>query len=144
MTKATRVHSTPPTNTPVCIARNQQKAVLRVGSLELNLTNRTARRGDRSFYLRPREFRLLRYMMQRCGQLLTRAKLLEDVWSYKFVPESMILVDVHMGRLRRKVNGPNEAPMISTVRGAGFILSAADPAEKSRRRSQLNQAEVRP
>jgi DNA-binding response OmpR family regulator len=55
--------------------------LLRVGSLELDLTNLTARRGDRSFDLRPREFRLLEYMMQRCGQLLTRAKLLEDVWS---------------------------------------------------------------
>jgi DNA-binding response OmpR family regulator len=95
---------------------------LRVGSLELDLINRTARRGDRSFYLRPCECRLLKYMMQRCGQLLPRAKLLEDVWNYKFVPETTILVDVHMGKLRRKVDGSNEAPMIRNVRGAGFIL----------------------
>src|ERR1700681_116 len=54
--------------------------------------------------------------------LLTRAKLFEEVWRYKFVPETN-LVDVHMGRLRRKVDGSNEAPMIRNVRGAGFVLS---------------------
>jgi DNA-binding response OmpR family regulator len=101
--------------------------LLRVGSLELDLVNRTATRGDRSFDLRPREVRLLEYMMPRRGQLLTRAKLFEDVWNYKFVPESN-LVDVHMGKLRRKVDGSHEAPMIRTVRGAGFILNATEQA----------------
>jgi DNA-binding response OmpR family regulator len=101
-----------------------RETMLRVGSLELDLINRTAKRGDRPIDLLPIEFRLLKYMMQRGGQLLTRAKLFQDVWHYKFLPETN-LVDVHMGRLRRKVNGPNEAPMIRTVRGAGFILSAS-------------------
>ena len=100
-----------------------RETMLRVGSLELDLINRTAKRGDRPVDLLPSEFRLLNYMMQRRGQLLTRAKLFQDVWHYKFLPETN-LVDVHMGRLRRKVDGPNEAPMIRTVRGAGFILSA--------------------
>jgi hypothetical protein len=100
-----------------------RETMLRVGSLELDLINRTAKRGDRPIDLLPSEFRLLKYMMQRDGQLLTRAKLFQDVWHYKFLPETN-LVDVHMGRLRRKVNGPNEAPMIRTVRGAGFILGA--------------------
>ncbi len=100
-----------------------RETMLRVGSLELDLINRTAKRDDRPIDLLPSEFRLLKYMMQRGGQLLTRAKLFQDVWHYKFLPETN-LVDVHMGRLRRKVNGPNEAPMIRTVRGAGFILSA--------------------
>ena len=99
------------------------ETMLRVGSLELDLINRTAKRGDRPIDLLPSEFRLLKYMMQRDGQLLTRAKLFQDVWHYKFLPETN-LVDVHMGRLRRKLNGPNEAPMIRTVRGVGFILSA--------------------
>jgi DNA-binding response OmpR family regulator len=99
------------------------ETMLCVGSLELDLINRTARRGDRPIDLLPSEFRLLKYMMQRGGQLLTRAKLFQDVWHYKFVPETN-LVDVHMGRLRRKLNGPNEAPMIRTVRGVGFILGA--------------------
>jgi two-component system, OmpR family, response regulator len=94
---------------------------LRVGPLELDLIERTARRGDRSIDLLPREFRLLEYMMQRSDQLLTRAMLLEEVWNYKFVPATN-LVDVHMGRLRHKVDGPDETPMIHNVRGAGFIL----------------------
>jgi DNA-binding response OmpR family regulator len=101
------------------------ETILRVGSLALDLIDRTAKRGDRPIDLLPREFRLLKYMMQRSGQLVTRATLFKDVWHYKFVPESSNLVDVHMGRLRRKVDGANEAPMIFNVRGAGFVLSAA-------------------
>jgi DNA-binding response OmpR family regulator len=69
-------------------------------------------------------------MMQRDSQLLTRAKLFQDVWHYKFLPETN-LVDVHMGQLRRKVNGPNEAPMIRTVRGEGFILGATSTEKPS-------------
>jgi two-component system OmpR family response regulator len=100
-----------------------RETMLRVGSLELDLIERTAKRDDRSIDLLPREFRLLEYMMQRNGQLLTRAMLLEEVWNYKFVPATN-LVDVHMGRLRHKVDGPDDAPMIHNVRGAGFILRA--------------------
>jgi two-component system, OmpR family, response regulator len=100
-----------------------RETTLRVGSLELDLIERTAKRGDRAIDLLPREFRLLEYMMQRSDQLLTRAMLLEEVWNYKFVPATN-LVDVHMGRLRHKVDGPGEAPMIHNVRGAGFILRA--------------------
>src|SRR5712664_1142820 len=94
------------------------ETILRVGPLELDLIDRTAKRGDRPIDLRPREFHLLKYMMQRIDQLLTRATLFKDVWHYKFVPETN-LVDVHMGRLRRKVDGANEAPMIRNVRSAG-------------------------
>jgi DNA-binding response OmpR family regulator len=111
---------------------------LRVGPLELDLLDRTARRGDRKIDLRPREFQLLKYMMQRSGRLLTRATLLQEVWHYRFVPETN-LVDVHMGRLRRKVDGANELPMIRNFRGAGFVLGAPavspdsqpTPAERS-------------
>jgi DNA-binding winged helix-turn-helix (wHTH) protein len=97
--------------------------VLRVGSLELDLVGRRAKRGNRPIHLRPREFQLLRYMMRRSDELLTREILLKEVWHYKFVPETN-LVDVHMGQLRRKVDGSGEAPMIRTVRGVGFVLSA--------------------
>ncbi|SNB59455.1 two-component system, OmpR family, response regulator [Rhodoplanes sp. JGI PP 4-B12] len=97
--------------------------MLRVGPLELDLISRTAKRGDRPIDLLPREFRLLEYMMRRKDQLLTRAMLFEEVWSYKFVPQSN-LVDVHMGRLRRKVDGSDEQPMIHSVRGEGFVLRA--------------------
>jgi hypothetical protein len=98
--------------------------ILRVGPLELSLLDRTARRGGRKIDLRPREFRLLQYMMERNDKILSRASLLRDVWNYKFVPHTN-LVDVHMGRLRRKVDGPNEPAMIRNVRGAGFVLNAS-------------------
>ena len=114
------------------------ETVLRVGSLELDLIARTAKRGDRPIDLRPREFHLLKYMMQRSDQLLTRATLFKDVWHYKFVPETN-LVDVHMGRLRRKVDGSNEASMIRNVRGEGFILTAI-PSRKVHRRDLLNKS----
>ena len=104
--------------------------VLRVGPLELDLIDRTVRRDDREIDLRPREFRLLKYMMQRNGKLLTRATLLKDVWNYKFVPETN-LVDVHMGKLRRKVDASNEPPMIRNVRGVGFVLSPASFQQSS-------------
>jgi DNA-binding winged helix-turn-helix (wHTH) protein len=97
--------------------------VLRVGPLELDLLDRTAKRGDRRIDLRPREFQLLKYMMQRSDTLLTRAAILKDVWNYKIVPETN-LVDVHMGKLRRKVDGSSEPPLIRNVRGVGFVLSA--------------------
>jgi two-component system, OmpR family, response regulator len=98
-----------------------RETTLRVGQLELDLIERTARRGERNIDLLPREFRLLEYMMRRSDQLLTRAMLLEEVWNYKFVPTTN-LVDVHMGRVRHKVDWPGETQMIHNVRGAGFIL----------------------
>jgi DNA-binding winged helix-turn-helix (wHTH) protein len=106
-----------------------------LGALELDRLDRTARRGDRKIDLRPREFQLLKYMMQRSHKLLTRATLFKGVWHYKFVPETN-LVDVHLGRLRRKVDGSDEAPMIRNVGGAGFVLSATPisqdpPVERS-------------
>jgi two-component system, OmpR family, response regulator len=100
-----------------------RETILRVGQLELDLIERTAKRDERNIDLLPREFRLLEYMMRRSDQLLTRAMLLEEVWNYKFVPTTN-LVDVHMGRVRHKVDQPGEAPMIHNVRGAGFILRA--------------------
>ncbi len=98
-----------------------RETTLKVGALEIDLIERTAKRGVRPIDLLPREFRLLEYMMRRADQLLTRAMLLEEVWNYKFVPATN-LVDVHMGRLRHKVDGPGDPPMIHNVRGAGFIL----------------------
>jgi two-component system, OmpR family, response regulator len=96
---------------------------LRVGPLELDLIERSATRGGRTLDLLPREFRLLEYMMRRPDQTVTRAMLFEDVWNYRFVPDSN-LVDVHMGKLRHKVDAPGEEPLIQNVRGAGFMLRA--------------------
>jgi two-component system OmpR family response regulator len=100
-----------------------RETVLCVDTLELDLIERTAKRGARDIELLPREFRLLEYLMRREGQIVTRAMLLEDVWNYRFIPQTN-LVDVHIGRLRRKVDGPQEATMIHSVRGAGFTLRA--------------------
>jgi two-component system OmpR family response regulator len=100
-----------------------RETFLRVGPLELDLLARTACRGRRELELLPREFQLLEYMMRREGQVLTRAMLLENVWNYRFVPQTN-LVDVHIGRLRRKVDAPDESPMILSVRGSGFMLRA--------------------
>ena len=97
--------------------------VLRVGPLELDLVARTARRGARMLELLPREFQLLEYMIRRCGQTITRAMLFEEVWNYRFTPQSN-LVDVHMGRLRRKLDAPHEPELLSNVRGVGFVLDA--------------------
>ncbi|MDQ8731726.1 response regulator transcription factor [Bradyrhizobium daqingense] len=99
-----------------------RETVLVAGPLELDLIERTARRGEREIDLLPREFRLLEYMMRRSDQLLTRAMLLEEVWNYKFVPATTNLIDVHMGRLRHKVDAPGDVQLIHNVRGSGFIL----------------------
>jgi DNA-binding response OmpR family regulator len=69
-------------------------------------------------------------MMQRSDQLLTRAALIKGVWHYKFIPETN-RIDVHMGRLRRKVDGSNDDPMIRNVRGEGFVLSATPTLSKN-------------
>jgi two-component system, OmpR family, response regulator len=110
-----------------------RKTVLRLGPLELDLIERTVKRGGRVVDLLPREFRLLEYMMHHSDQLLTRAALFEEVWRYNFVPASN-LVDVHMGHLRHKVDGPDETQMIHNVRGAGFILRAGPQCSDGRER----------
>ena len=102
---------------------DSRTTALQVGPLRLDLIERTAKRGKRVIELLPREFRLLEYMMRRKDQMLTRAMLLEEVWNYKFIPQTN-LVDVHMSRLRHKVDQAHEPPMIHNVRGAGFILRA--------------------
>ncbi len=94
---------------------------LRVGPLQLDLIDRKARRNGRIIELLPREFKLLEYMMRRPGQLITRDMLLEDVWNYRFSPQTN-LVDVHIGKVRRKIDEGDAAPMIHNVRGAGFTL----------------------
>jgi two-component system OmpR family response regulator len=98
---------------------------LRVGPLELNRIERTAKRGERKIESAPPQFRLLEYVMRRADLILTRGMLLKEVWGCKFVPTTNI-VDVHIGHLRQKVDGAGETPLINTVRGAGFILRSRD------------------
>jgi two-component system OmpR family response regulator len=94
---------------------------LRVGPLELDLIERVARRSNRTIELSKSEFKLLEYFMRRPDRVVTRDMLLEDVWHYRFLPQTN-LVDVHIGRLRRKIDGPNEEPLLISVRGMGFLF----------------------
>lgn len=90
--------------------------------MRIDRLTRTVTRGERTIRILPREFALLEYMMRHEDQVVTRAALFKEVWNYKFVPQST-LVDVHMGRLRRKLDGPDESPMILSVPCQGFVLS---------------------
>lgn len=100
-------------------------SLLRVGPLEIDLIERRASRSGRAIDLLPREFRLLEYMMRRPNMVLTRTMLLEDVWNYRFIPQTN-LVDVHIGKLRRKIDATGEAPLIQSIRGSGFKLCVVD------------------
>lgn len=95
---------------------------LRCGDLELDLIARVARRGGRSIELQSREFQILEYLMRRKGRVVTRTMLLEGVWDYRFDPRTNV-IDVHVSRLRRKIDGPGETPLIRTVRGAGYMMT---------------------
>ena len=96
---------------------------LRVGDLDLDLIARVARRGDAVLDLLPLEFRLLEYLMRHAGQVLTRTMIFEAVWGYHFDPGTNV-IDVHIGRLRRKVDAGGVAPLIHTVRGCGYAMRA--------------------
>lgn len=100
---------------------NARESILRAGPLVVDLIERTVLRGDRSINLLPREFRLLEYMMRRPNQVVTREMLLRDVWRYRFIPKTN-LVDVHLGKLRRKIDTPDEPVLLHSVRSLGFIL----------------------
>jgi two-component system, OmpR family, response regulator len=99
-----------------------RETVLRVGSLQIDLIAGSGRRGARALDLLPRELKLLEYLMRRPEQIVTRAMLFEEVWNYRFTPKSN-LIDVHLGRLRRKLEAGGEAPLIHSVRGIGFTLT---------------------
>jgi len=92
-----------------------------VGPLDCDLLAGTATRAGRPLELLPRELRLLDYLIRRPGRIVTRSMLLQDVWGYTFEPNSNV-VDVHIGRLRRKVNAEGEVPLIRNVRGQGYVF----------------------
>ncbi|QHC37128.1 response regulator transcription factor [Komagataeibacter xylinus] len=96
---------------------------LEVADLEIDLLSRTVRRGGQRIDLQPREFRLLEYLARHAGQVVTRTMLLEGVWDYHFDPQTNV-IDVHVSRLRQKVDKPFGAPLIHTIRNAGYMLRA--------------------
>mgnify|MGYP000933121895 CR=1 FL=1 len=95
--------------------------VARVGDLELDRLSHSARRGTVEIDLQPREFRLLEYLMRNAGQVVTRTMLLEHVWDYHFDPQTNV-IDVHISRLRAKIDKGFDHPLLHTVRGAGYMI----------------------
>ena len=95
--------------------------VYRVGDLELNRLSHEVRRGKEEIVLQPREFRLLEYLMKHAGQVVTRTMLLENVWDYHFDPQTNV-IDVHISRLRSKIDKGFAQPLLHTIRGAGYMI----------------------
>jgi two-component system, OmpR family, response regulator len=100
-----------------------KETVLRVGDLELDLISRKANRGGKEIELLPREFQVLEYLVRNEGHVVPRAMLLEHVWDLHFDPTTNI-IDVYVGRVRRKVDDRQAYPLIHTVRGVGFCVRA--------------------
>ena len=95
------------------------------GDLEMDLITRDVRRGESKIDLQPREFKLLEYLMRNASRVVTRTMLLENVWGYHFDPQTNV-IDVHISRLRGKIDKGFDKPLLETVRGAGYRLNAAD------------------
>jgi two-component system OmpR family response regulator len=98
---------------------------LDVGDLHMDLLSRKVVRGGRALVLQPREFKLLEYLMRHANQVVTRTMLLENVWDYNFDPQTNV-IDVHISKLRQKLEVEPESPLLKTVRNAGYMLTADD------------------
>jgi two-component system, OmpR family, response regulator len=102
-------------------APKEAETVYRVADLELDRLSRKVRRGSEPIILQPREFRLLEYLMKNAGTVVTRTMLLEKVWDYHFDPQTNV-IDVHMSRLRAKIDKGFDRPLLHTVRGSGYVM----------------------
>lgn len=100
------------------------ETVYRIGDLELDRLSHSVRRAGQEIVLQPREFRLLEFLMRHGGQVVTRTMLLENVWDYHFDPQTNV-IDVHISRLRSKIEKGFDKPLLHTVRGAGYMLKAS-------------------
>jgi two-component system OmpR family response regulator len=98
-----------------------EETVYRVGDLTLDRLSHKVKRAAEEIVLQPREYRLLEYLMQNAGKVVTRTMLLEHVWDYHFDPQTNV-IDVHVSRLRAKIDRDFDAPLIHTVRGAGYMI----------------------
>jgi two-component system, OmpR family, response regulator len=101
-----------------------EETVYRVGDLQLDRLSHQVLRGAAEIVLQPREFRLLEYLMKHAGQVVTRTMLLENVWDYHFDPQTNV-IDVHISRLRSKIDKGFARPLLHTVRGAGYVIRDA-------------------
>ncbi len=104
-----------------------RETVLRYADLTMDLLARRVERAGREIDLQPREFKILEVLMRHAGQVMTRTMLLEKVWDYRFDPQTNV-IDVHISRLRQKIDRGFDFPLIQTVRGAGYSLRAPDKA----------------
>jgi two-component system OmpR family response regulator len=102
-----------------------KETMLRIGDLEIDLLGRVVRRRGREIELLPREFRLLAYLARNAGQVVSRAMLLQHVWDLHFDPTTNV-IDVYVGRVRRKIDNGQDYPLIHTIRGVGFCLRAPE------------------
>jgi len=98
------------------------ETTLRVADLELNLISHEAIRDNQPLNLLPTEYKLLEFMMRNPGQVLSRMMIFEEVWGYHFDPGTN-LIDVHIGRLRKKIDPPGMTPLIRTMRGSGYVIA---------------------
>ncbi|MGI9286232.1 MAG: winged helix-turn-helix domain-containing protein [Pseudomonadales bacterium] len=96
-----------------------------VGDLEMDLLAHKVTRAGQVFNLQPREYRLLEYLMKHAGQVVTRTMLLENVWDYHFDPQTNV-IDVHISRLRQKIDKDFDTQLLNTVRGTGYVLNAPE------------------
>jgi two-component system, OmpR family, response regulator len=96
---------------------------LKVGDLELDLLSRIVTRSGKPIVIQPREFKLLEYLVRNAGHIVTRTMLLENVWDYHFDPQTNV-IDVHVSRLRSKIDKGFDQPLLQTVRGAGYMIRA--------------------
>jgi len=103
----------------------QAETVLQVGNLQMDLLSRSVKRADQRIDLQPTEFRLLEYLLRHSGQVVTRTMLLENIWDYHFDPQTNV-IDVHISRLRSKIDKGFDYPLLHTVRGAGYLLRAPE------------------
>jgi DNA-binding response OmpR family regulator len=103
----------------------QARSVLRVADLELDLVTHAANRAGQELPLQPTEYRLLEFLMRHAGQVLTRTMIFEHVWGFHFDPGTNV-IDVHIGRLRRKIDQPGQSSLIRTIRGSGYVIAPAD------------------
>jgi len=104
---------------------NEQTNRLQVGDLTIDLLRRSVHRGQREVDLLPREYALLEHLARHAGEVVTRTMLFEAVWNYSY-DERTNVIEVHIGRLRRKIDADGEAPMLQTIRGAGYVLRAPE------------------
>lgn len=103
----------------------QARSVLRVADLELDLVTHAANRAGQELPLQPTEYRLLEFLMRHAGQVLTRTMIFEHVWGFHFDPGTNV-IDVHIGRLRRKIDQTGQSSLIRTIRGSGYVIAPAD------------------